>query len=303
MTVHAMLRMAIVLVVVLADASVVAGIVVTQAATRNRTESGPDPVETRSSDSPVSADQCAALCDLYKATTAGDGWIHTCQDGWAAGCKTTAPADCCKWHGIQCNGGSVSSISLGGCNLQGGFGSPSVFSLLPDLDTFTVNNGGEKATCSSPGGLSGALPADISKATNLRVLGAYCNSLSGGLSAIASLPKLEQVDFHDNSLGGSLPGFSNCASTLNYVSVANNQMSGPIPRSWESLSRLTTMGLAHNGFSGSIDWLVNSEVLPGMCVLYRGAHPPAILRARSLPNRLFSPLKRSAFVSFGTANS
>jgi hypothetical protein len=141
----------------------------------------------------------------------------------------------------------------------------SIFS-LPALQEFHAENGGDGAKCLKKG-ISGALPADLKNALMLQVLGLYCNSFTGTLSALIS-PKLETADLHKNAFTGKLPGFLHCASTLTYVSLANNQLTGTVPASWKALSKLETVGLAHNKLSGSIDWLITKAVLPALTVCF-----------------------------------
>jgi hypothetical protein len=221
---------------------------------------------------PGHSNECALLCDTYKSTFKGDGWIASCKGGWATGCKTATPTtSCCGWHGITCNeAGHIVKIALGGCNLLGTLAvnaaGQSIFS-LPALAEFGVENGGDGAKCAENKGIGGRLPADLQNASMLRSIGMYCNSFTGTLSALIS-PKLETADLHHNSFTGTLPGFLHCASTLTYVSLANNQLTGTVPASWKALSKLETVGLAYNKLSGGIDWLITKAMLPALTVCF-----------------------------------
>jgi hypothetical protein len=209
-------------------------------------------------------------CDLYKSTSAGDGWAATCKTGWEwCSKKQGTPIPCCKWNGVQCDSaGHITILSLGGCNLQGKLTlnttGHSIMS-LPFLEQFHVEAAGEGALCKTRQGIGGELPADLKHASRLKVLGLYCNVFNGTLQALASLPNLVQVDAHFNEFTGPLPSFAKSMASLVYLSVANNLLTGPIPADYEKLSSLITFGVAYNMLSGPLDVV---SKLPLLTVIY-----------------------------------
>ncbi|MED6130553.1 hypothetical protein PIB30_002148 [Stylosanthes scabra] len=69
------------------------------------------------------------------------------------------------------------------------------------------------------------------------------NDFSGHIpSSLAQLPRLLDVDLHDNRFDGNIPGFQN-SSDFRVFDLSNNQLEGPIP---ESLSNLDPSAFAGN---------------------------------------------------------
>jgi hypothetical protein len=73
--------------------------------------------------------------------------------------------------------------------------------------------------------LSGSIPDDIQKLTNLSSLNLEQNEISGAVPAgFAGLSSLEHLDLSDNKFSGELPSdmFSGCQNTLDILDLCNN---------------------------------------------------------------------------------
>jgi hypothetical protein len=113
----------------------------------------------------VPKEQVAALMEFYEST-GGKNWKY--NTGW--GSNSISP---CQWFGVLCG------------NMDG---SESVIRILLNLN-----------------GLTGSIPASISKLTHLQSLQIAGNSLTGAVpSSIASLP-LQVLDLADNKFTGEMP--------------------------------------------------------------------------------------------------
>lgn len=79
-------------------------------------------------------------------------------------------------------------------------------------------------------GLSGDLPASLKNLINLKGISLTCNyHLTGDISFISSLPKMEVALLHDNQFSGALPEMK--GNNWRIFEVQNNRLSGSIPES------------------------------------------------------------------------
>lgn len=102
--------------------------------------------------------------------------------------------------------------------------------------------------------LSGEIPADIGKLSNLQRLSLYNNQLSGEIpDGIGNLSNLELLDLSHNQLSGEIPetigDLSNIEELLN---LSDNQLSGMIPNSIGNLNKLQALSIYDNQISGEI---------------------------------------------------
>lgn len=130
--------------------------------------------------------------------------------------QTTNP--CNTWPGVLCNGSRVTEVRLPGVGL---FGS---------IPSGTVGNLSELRVLSLRWNLlSGSVPSDLGKCTQLR-----------------------NVYLQNNQFIGSIPSFFSSLPNLIRLNLAFNRFSGPIPSSLNNLTRLGTLYLQNNSLTGSI---------------------------------------------------
>ena len=101
--------------------------------------------------------------------------------------------------------------------------------------------------------LSGSIPVELAKLTNLTELNIGGNQLSGTIPVeLANLSNLTHLDLYDNQLSGTIPSELANLSNLAHLSLGNNQFSGTIPVELANLSNLAHLDLSINQLSGSI---------------------------------------------------
>ena len=102
-------------------------------------------------------------------------------------------------------------------------------------------------------GLSGEIPAELGRLSNLRRLYLGDNQLTGTIpSELGNLSKLEFLALEDNQLTGTIPAELGRLSNLTYLSLGDNQLTGTIPSELLSLSKLESLALGDNQLTGTI---------------------------------------------------
>jgi len=135
--------------------------------------------------SQIPRSECGALVEFYEATDGGN-WKD--RRGWVEGSRP------CEWHGVECDGGHVSSISLNYNELRGTL--PISLSELPHLRTLSLyfNH------------LGGDIPSEYGQLENLEVLILHNNELEGRIpDEFANLGSLKKLDLDSNNIGGEIP--------------------------------------------------------------------------------------------------
>jgi hypothetical protein len=122
--------------------------------------------------------ECQALIALYNSTD-GENWID--NTGWNV---TNTP---CSWYGVTCQGGHVTSLSLGDNNLKGSI-SAKLFK-LKKLESLVL----------SDNDLNGTSLKKFNKLNKLETLSLNNCKLSGKLpNSLMKLNKLYELDLNDN---------------------------------------------------------------------------------------------------------
>ena len=101
--------------------------------------------------------------------------------------------------------------------------------------------------------LTGRLPTELGKLTNLTELSLHENSLTGSIPAtLGNLTSLYVLEINSNSLTGKIPRELGNLTSLERLRLNNNQLSGSIPTTIGQLTNLTELWLYNNDLSGSI---------------------------------------------------
>ncbi|PON59879.1 LRR domain containing protein [Trema orientale] len=137
---------------------------------------------------------------------------------------------------------SLTSLSLSGCRLRGGF--PRNIFQLPNIRAIDVSDNDE---------LTVSLP-QYGSGNSLRLLDISFTNFSGELSdSIGYLSSLEVLDLGSCFLSGAVPSWIWKLSQLTYLDLSYNNLDGQLPISLgENLANLTLLELGSNKFSGRI---------------------------------------------------
>ena len=101
--------------------------------------------------------------------------------------------------------------------------------------------------------LSGPIPAELGRLSNLESLVLYSNQLSGPIpSELGRLSDLEDLWLHSNQLSGPIPADLVRLSNLESLVLYSNRLSGPIPADLGRLHNLRWLFLYSNQLSGPI---------------------------------------------------
>jgi hypothetical protein len=134
----------------------------------------------------------------------------------------------CAWFGLFCGDSTetdpelhfdLTGIELPDNNLAGDL-PVEIFTITSLVDLIMDGNRG----------ISGTIPAQVEKLTNLQILDLDTNRLSGQLpSELFTLLTLRALDMNDNRLTGTLSGLIGNLKELNVLQLENNLLTGSIP--------------------------------------------------------------------------
>ena len=103
------------------------------------------------------------------------------------------------------------------------------------------------------GDLTGEIPSDIGKLTNLTHLALGLNKLTGPIpSEIGNLTKLDYLDLSNNQLTGQIPNEIGNLTRLDELKLENNKIIGEIPSKIGQLINLERLNLTYNQLTGII---------------------------------------------------
>ena len=101
--------------------------------------------------------------------------------------------------------------------------------------------------------LTGAIPPELGRLTELRRLWLFENKLTGPLPPeLGSLAKLENLHLSSNRLTGALPPELGALGRLENLQLNQNRLTGAIPTEWGGLRSLTALWLLNNDLYGPI---------------------------------------------------
>lgn len=149
----------------------------------------------------------------------------------------------CEFYGVSCDPktGLVSAISLDNKSLSGVI-SPSISQLQGLSSLWLPSNA-----------LSGSLPSEIIKCTNLRVLNVTGNNMNGTIPDLSSLVRLENLDLSINYFSGKFPDWFGNLTGLDSLGLGDNMFDeGEIPDVFGRLKKLTWLYLPGSNFIGGI---------------------------------------------------
>lgn len=100
-------------------------------------------------------------------------------------------------------------------------------------------------------GLTGILPEELGRLTNLKTLWLANNQLTGEIpTELGYMPYLRWLDLGDNCLTGSIPETLSRVTYLRVLSLGNNELSGNIPPELGLLANLHELNLSNNQLTG-----------------------------------------------------
>jgi len=174
----------------------------------------PGPGEARP---PSLPDVLLALRQLYERT-GGNRWAR--RRGWPttpAAWQQATLASVARWEGIKVANGRVVELNL-------------------------MDNR-----------LTGSLPPELGRLTDLEGLALGANQLTGPLPPeLSQLAALTELSLHSNRLSGTLPSALGQMRQLKYLLLNNNQFTGPLPSELSQLTALEALGLIDNQFTGPL---------------------------------------------------
>ncbi len=207
----------------------------------------------------IPREECETLVNLYHSA-GGENWLD--QEGWL---NNNNP---CKWSGVGCKNGNVTTLSLLKNQLSGTIPD---FSRLKKLETLSL--WGNQLSGAIPNlsqlrdlgwidlsnnQLSGTIP-DLSQLKNLKRFILPNNQLSRTIPNLSQLKKLEKLSLLNNRLSGMIPDLSQLQN-LKYLYLSGNQLRGTIPDLLQ-LKNLEQLHLSNNKLRGKIPDLSRLENL------------------------------------------
>jgi Leucine-rich repeat (LRR) protein len=141
----------------------------------------------------------------------------------------------CSWNGVSCSEGHVSKLYLAGNQLTGSI--PTELGKLTNLRELNL----------SDNQLTGSIPTELGKLTNLRELRLSRNQLTGSIpTELGNLSNLEFLSLYENDLAGSIPSELGNLSNLEFLSLHGNDLAGSIPKELGNLTNLSGFYLYNN---------------------------------------------------------
>ena len=153
---------------------------------------------------------------------------------------TDAPLE--EWYGVRTNAsGRVERLYLGGNGLTGVI--PSELGRLTNLERLALWSNG----------LTGEIPSELGRLTNLERLSLSRNGLTGVIPPeLGDLASLERLWLYDNGLTGEISPELGDLANLEVLSLGGNDLTGGIPAGLGDLANLEVLSLGGNDLTGEI---------------------------------------------------
>ena len=186
------------------------------------------------------------------ATTAGDAAsdraalvaLYNATDGanWLNKDNWLSNSPMGDWKGVDTDSdGRVTLLDLRDNQLTGAI--PAELGRLTNLDFLLL----------SENQLTGAIPAELGRLTNLELLYLNDNQLTGGIPAeLGNLTNLLRLALHSNQLTGGIPAELGNLTNLLRLALHNSELTGAIPAELGRLTNLELLYLNDNQLTGGI---------------------------------------------------
>ena len=167
---------------------------------------------------------------------------ETQGNAWRDATNWLSSASLDAWYGVVVNeDGHVIAIDIQANNLTGSI--PLELVRLTQLETLNL-----KANA-----LSGSIPPELGNLTNLTSLDLGFNNLLGDIPIeLGEFKNLTELDLSFNRLTGSIPPELANLSSLSTLRLAGNSLTGDIPAEIGNLTELSNLQLSFNQLHGSI---------------------------------------------------
>ncbi|KAL6874015.1 hypothetical protein ACP4OV_014097 [Aristida adscensionis] len=147
----------------------------------------------------------------------------------------------CRWPGVSCTAGRVTSLDVSERRLAGTL-SPAVGDLAYlDVLNLTMNS------------ISGSIPASLGRLRRLSYLSLCDNAFTGEIpDALRNCTGLAAAYLDGNQLSGGVPGWLDALPNLTVLVVGQNSLAGRIPPSLGNLTKLQRLELDQNLLEGGV---------------------------------------------------
>ncbi|CAN6173501.1 unnamed protein product [Urochloa humidicola] len=191
----------------------------------------------------------------------------------------------CRWLGVSCTVGRVTSLNVSGLGLTGTL-SPAIGN-LSHLNVLNLTNNG----------ISGSIPASLGQLRRLMYLSLGENAFTGVIpAALGNLTALNCAFLDDNYLSGGIPEWLGSLQNLSKLGLLNNSFSGRIPPSLGNLTSIQWLRLGENllqgGLPDTLSYLPDLRIFQVYTNRLVGEIPPGFfnmssLREFSIDNNIF----------------
>ncbi|KAF0925708.1 hypothetical protein E2562_017272 [Oryza meyeriana var. granulata] len=181
----------------------------------------------------------------------------------------------CRWAGVRCTAGRVTSLNVSMSRLAGEL-SPAVANLT-QLVVFNLTSNA----------FSGSIPDGLGLLRRMRYLSLCDNAFTGEIpDALHNCTGLEVAYLNNNNLVGGVPEWLGVLPNLTVLRLSHNSLSGRIPPSLANLTKLVQLELDQNLLEGSIPDALSRLPALGMLALTQnrlaGEIPPGFFNMSSL---------------------
>ena len=177
------------------------------------------------------------VSDCNALLAARDALAGTATLNWSAGTPMA------NWQGVTLGGSPrrVMALDLPDEGLTGAI--PAELSRLARLERLVLRRNQ----------LTGAIPASLGNLVRLEEMSLWGNRLSGPIpTSLGKLPNLKELYLSQNRLTGPIPVSLGSLANLRELSLWRNQLTGPLPAELGRLTGLRRLVLSDNRFTGTI---------------------------------------------------